>query len=173
MNTIEHLFSGPLRHGISFSRNCNIKFTWLSEVGVTIKCEWCIVALYIVHHNYVIVISWWMSSTACKLYVGHRSMVFVCCSAVQHFNSKWPMYSVLLTVHVRTVCVWRTPNKTIRHGLKDWLPSENIVGGTPVESVVSHHYPIFGTMQEYCRRLLVLPDTSHIIPLVRLVCQVS
>ena len=38
-----------------------------------------------------------------------------------------------------------------------------IVGVASVACVVSHRYPIsmvFGIMQEYCRRLLVLPDTS-------------
>ena len=35
-----------------------------------------------------------MSSTACKLYIGHRSVMFICRSAVKHFNCKWPLYSV-------------------------------------------------------------------------------
>ena len=60
------------------------------------------------------------------------------------------------------------PNKTIGHGLKDGLQSKNTktvwkkVSWLFVVCVVSHRYPIFmifGIMQEYCRRLLVLPDT--------------
>ena len=38
-----------------------------------------------------------------------------------------------------------------------------VVGVASVACVVSRRYPIsmvFGIMQEYCRRLLVLPDTS-------------
>ena len=38
-----------------------------------------------------------------------------------------------------------------------------VVGIACVVCIVSRHYPIFiifGIMQEYCRRLLVLPDTS-------------
>ena len=64
------------------------------------------------------------------------------------------------------------PNKTIGHGLKDCLLSENtkkfleegklVVGVASVVCVVSHRCPIFmifGILQEYCMRLLVLPDT--------------
>ena len=63
-------------------------------------------------------------------------------------------------------------NKAIGHGLKDCLPSENtktfwrggkLVGVASVACVVSRRYPIFmifGIIQEYCMRLLVLPDTS-------------
>ena len=66
----------------------------------------------------------------------------------------------------------RTPNKTIGHGLKDCLLSENaqnfleegklVVGTASVACVVSRRCPIFmifGILREYCRRLLVLPDT--------------
>ena len=63
------------------------------------------------------------------------------------------------------------PNKTIGHGLKDWLPSENtktfwkgkfVVGVASVACVVSRRCPIFmvfGILQEYCRMLQVLPNT--------------
>ena len=47
-----------------------------------------------------------------------------------------------------------------------------IVGGASVACVVSPRYPVsmvFGIMQEYCRRLLVLPDTPCILPSVELV----
>ena len=66
----------------------------------------------------------------------------------------------------------RTPNKTIGHGLKDCLPSEKyqnfleegklVVGVASVACVVSRRCPIFmifGILQEYCRKLQVLPDT--------------
>ena len=29
-----------------------------------------------------------------ELHVEHRSVVFICCSVVEHFNCKWPLYSV-------------------------------------------------------------------------------
>ena len=48
-----------------------------------------------------------------------------------------------------------------------------VVGGASVACVVSHRYPIsmvFGIMQEYCKRLLVLPDTSmYTLPSVEFV----
>ena len=60
---------------------------------------------YLVLCNYIVVISWWMNSAACKLYIGCISVVFIRCSAVECFNCNWPLYSVLLTVGVRTVCL--------------------------------------------------------------------
>ena len=60
----------------------------------------------------------------------------------------------------------RVPKETFELGFKDCLQSENfldegkLVGGG---SAVSCRYLIFkilGIMQKYCRRLLVLPDTS-------------
>ena len=62
----------------------------------------------------------------------------------------------------------RTPKETIGQGLKDCFLSGNtktfwkkvslLVGGASVVCVVSHRYQIFfDIMQEYCRRLLVLP----------------
>ena len=85
-------YSGWLVHGSQFS-NCNITLTWLTEVGVTIKSKWGIVASYIVLCNCITILLR-MSSTACKLYIGHRSMVFICRSVVEHFNCKWSLYSV-------------------------------------------------------------------------------
>ena len=75
-NKVMH--SGRLRHGIQFSRNRNVKLTWVPEVGVIVKCKWCIVAFYVIYMlcNYIIVKSWWMNSPACKLYVGRRSVLF-------------------------------------------------------------------------------------------------
>ena len=51
---------------------------------------------------------------------------------------------------------------TIREDQNFLEEGKLIVGGASVACVVSHGYPIsmvFGIMQEYCRRLLVLPDT--------------
>ena len=66
-------------------------------------------------------------------------------------------------------------NRTIGHGLKDCLPSEYqnflekgkqlVVGVSSVACVVSRHCPIFmifGILQEYCRKLLVLPPTNTV-----------
>ena len=67
-------------------------------------------------------------------------------------------------------------NKIFRHGLKDCLPSENaklleggklVVGVACVACIMSCHFSnIFGIMQEYSRRLLVL---QYILPSVELV----
>ena len=65
-------------------------------------------------------------SSACEVHVGHRSMVFIYPSAVEHLTIKRPLYSLLLIVHVRTVSRQnRTPKKTTGHRLKDCLPSED------------------------------------------------
>ena len=48
---------------------------------------------------------------------------------------------------------------TIREYQNFLEESKLVVGVACVACVVSRHFPIFGIMQEYCRRLLVLPDT--------------
>ena len=66
----------------------------------------------------------------------------------------------------------RTPNKTIGHGSKDCFTvgeyqnfleeGKLVVGVASVACVVSRRCPLFmcfGILQEYCRRLQVLPDT--------------
>ena len=69
----------------------------------------------------------WMSFVAFELYVGHRSMVFICCSAVEHFNCKWPLYSVTANCACENcLCRGRTEKHQIRHGsmlrgVKDWV----------------------------------------------------
>ena len=57
------------------------------------------VAFYVVLCDYIVVTSWWMNSAASKLYVGHRSVVFICCLAAER------LYSVMPTVRVRIICV--------------------------------------------------------------------
>ena len=75
----------------------------------------------------------------------------------------------MLTVRVRTVCA-KAEQKNTKQNNQTWLAiRENfleegklVVCGASVACVVSHRYPIFmifGIIQEYCRRLLVLPDT--------------
>jgi len=46
-----------------------------------------------------------MISTASKLYVRHRSIVFVCHSAAERFNWQVTFYSLLPTMRIRTVCL--------------------------------------------------------------------
>ena len=117
-----------------------------------------------------------MNSAACKLYVERRSVVSISRSAIERFNFKCPLYSVKPTVHVRTVCVEaeqknaKQNNRTWFEGLLTIREYQNfleegkfVLCSASVACVVSHHYPIFmifGILQEYCRRVLVLPDTS-------------
>ena len=57
---------------------------------------------------------------------------------------------------------WNSPLLTIREYQNFLEECKLIVGGASVACVVYYRYPIsmvFGIMQEYCRRLLVLPDT--------------
>ena len=86
---------------------------------------------------------------------------------------------LLPTVYVRTVCVdaeqknaklnnwtWLNGLLTIGEHQNFLEEGKSIVGGASVACVVSYRGPIvtvFGIMQEYCRRLLVLPDTSTYI----------
>ena len=80
------------------------------------------------------------------------------------------------TVCVRIVCV-EAEQKNAKQNNQTWLEGlltvreyqsfldegKLVVGVASVECVVSHNYQIymiFGIMQEYCRRLLVPPDTS-------------
>ena len=117
-----------------------------------------------------------MNSAACKLNVGRISVTFICHSVGGGFNCKWRLYSILHTVHVRAVYVeaeQKNPkqnNRTWLEGLltireyQTFLEGGKLVAGVAsVACIVSHRYPIsivFGFMQEYCRRLQVLPDTS-------------
>ena len=51
------------------SHNCSVKLTWLTELGVTVKCMRGIIAFYVGLCHYIIVVTPWMSSATCKLYV--------------------------------------------------------------------------------------------------------
>ena len=79
------------------------------------------------------------------------------------------------TVRVRTVCA-EAERKNAEQNNQTWLErllttreyqnfleeGKLVVCGASVACIVSHRYPIFmifGIVQEYCRRLLVLPDT--------------
>ena len=76
---------------------------------------------------------------------------------------------------MRTVCV-EAEQKNAKESNRSWLEGlltvreypnfleegKLVVGVGSVVCVVSHHCPIFmifGILQEYCRRLVVLPDT--------------
>ena len=88
-------------------------------------------------------------------------------------------------MHVRTVCVeaeqknakqnnstWLQGLLTITEYLKFLEEGKLVVRVGSVACIVSHCYPIsmvFGIMQVYCRRLLVLPDTSMYTTSVELV----
>ena len=47
-------------------------------------------------------------------------MVFICRSAVVHFNFKWPFYSVMPTVRVGTVCT-EAEQKNAKQNNRTWL----------------------------------------------------
>ena len=120
--------------GFNFSHNhnvhnCNVKLTWLTELGVTVKCEWGVrgflrrpLRLYRCH---ILVFEF------CGLYAVRRTqkrglylpfsscafqlqVTFLLCNADRSRGE--------LFVPRRSR---RTPNKTIGHGLKDCLQSEN------------------------------------------------
>ena len=73
---------------------------------------------------------------------------------------------------MRTVCV-KAEQKNPKQSNRSWLEGlltireyqnfleegKLVVGVASVACVVSRHCPIFGILHEYCRRLLVLPDT--------------
>ena len=80
---------------------------------------------------------------------------------------------------MRTVCV-KAEQKNAKQNNQTWLgglltireyqnfleEGKLVVGGASVACVVSCQHPIFmifGIKQEYCRRLLVLPDSSMYI----------
>ena len=71
--TLHHL--GPIRHGIQYLSDRNIKVMWLTEVGITTKCEGGIVTFYIVLYD-IILKSPWISSLAREMYSEHPSMGF-------------------------------------------------------------------------------------------------
>ena len=94
---------------------------------------------------------------------------------VERFKFKWSLYSVVPTVRMRTVCV-EAEQKNTKQSNRSWLEGlltvrkyknfleegKLVVGVASVVCVVSRRCPIFmifGIFQEYCRRLLVLPDT--------------
>ena len=79
-------------------------------------------------------------------------------------------------MRMKTVC-FEAEQKSAKQNNRSWLEGlltvreyrnlleegKLVVGLASVVCVVSHCRPIFmifGTLQEYCRRLLVLPDTS-------------
>ena len=81
----------------------------------------------------------------------------------------------MATVRMRTVCV-EAEQKNAKQNNRTWLEGlltvrecqnfleegELVVGVASVVCVMSSRCPIFmifGILQEYCRRLLVLPDT--------------
>ena len=76
----------------------------------------------------------------------------------------------MMTVRMRTVCV-EAEQKNAKQNNRSWLEGlltvrecQNFLeeGVASVACVVSSRCPIFmifGILQEYCRRLLVLPDT--------------
>ena len=81
----------------------------------------------------------------------------------------------MLTVCVRTVCV-EAEQKNTKQNNQSWLEGlltvreyqncleegKLVVGVASIASVVSRHCPIFmifGILQEYCKRLLLLSDT--------------
>ena len=83
---------------------------------------------------------------------------------------------ILPTVHLRIVCI-KAEQKNTKQNNRTWLEGlltiteyqhfleegKLVVGVASVMCIVTYRYPIFmifGIMQEYCRRLLVLPDTS-------------
>ena len=78
----------------------------------------------------------------------------------------------MATVRMRTVCV-EAEQKNAKQNNRSWLEGlltvreyqnfleegKLVVGVASVACVVSRRCPIFMILQEYCRRLLVLPDT--------------
>ena len=85
------------------------------------------VDFYIVACDYIVFISPWMSFVAFELYVGHRSVVFICRSAVvEHFDCKWPLYSVTANrAWENCLCQGRTEEHQTKQMDMDCLPSEN------------------------------------------------
>ena len=124
---------------------------------------------YIMLCDYIVVIASQMTSVACKLYA--------CCSVVECFNCKWPLYSVTAG-HAYENCLCQEEqknaklyNQTCFKGLLIIIEYQNflekgklIVSGASVVCIVSHRCPIFmvyGILKKYCRRMLViLPDIS-------------
>ena len=82
------------------------------------------------------------------------------------------LYSVVPIVCMRTICV-EAEQKNAKGNSRSWLEGlltvreyqnfleegKLVVGVASVAFVVSRRCPIFGILQEYCRRLLVLPGT--------------
>ena len=86
------IHSGWLRQGIQFSCNCNIKVSWLSEVGITIKYKWGIIAFYIVLYDYIVLKYshvWALQSVT----TWHANMLYIC--LIQRLNRKWPLHFLL------------------------------------------------------------------------------
>ena len=97
-----------------------------------------------------------MSFSAFKLYVRHRSVVFICRTVVESCSTVSDLCTLLLpTVCVRTVCVdaeqknAKLNNQTWLNGLltigehQNFLEGKSNVGGASVACVVSHLCPIF------------------------------
>ena len=108
-----------------------------------------------------------MSFAAFKMYVGHRSLVFICRSVIERFSDLCTL--LLPTVCVRTVCV-NVEQKNAKLNNRTWLNGlltigehqkfleggKFINGGASVACVVSHRCPGFW----HHVGILVLPDTS-------------
>ena len=99
---------------------------WLTEVGMTVKCKWVIVASNIVLCNYIVVISPWMSSTACKIYRTQK------CGLYMPFSGWALQLQVTFVLCECRPCIWELfvskrnrimPKETIRS--RNCLPSEN------------------------------------------------
>ena len=142
-------------------------------MGGAIKCKLVIVDFYIMLCNYIVIISPWMSFAAFKLYVGHRSVVFICRSAVECFNCKWPLYSVTAD-RARKNCLCRCgteERQTKQSNKAQWIAyhqrTPKLSGRRQaycfcsVRSVspLSTIFMVFGIVKEYCSRLLFLPDS--------------
>ena len=98
----------------------NVKLTWLTEVGIAIKCKrvWWVSISY----SATILLSysheWVLGPLNC--YIRHRSVVFISRSAVERFNYKRPLYSVCCSMCMGTVCV-EAERKNAKLNNRTWL----------------------------------------------------
>ena len=97
-----HAFSGRLRHG------CNSKMR-ARYSGFLRRPLW-------LYHCHSPVFEF------CSLYAVRRMQKhgFICCSAVEPFNFKWPLYSVMPTIRVRTVFA-EAEQKNVKQNNRTWL----------------------------------------------------
>ena len=105
------IHSGQLRQGIQFSCNCNIKVTWLPEVGVTIKYKWgimhsilcCTITLFSNIPMYEL-----FSQFTC---IRDTQTCIIC--LIQRLNRKWPLHFLLselpmMLCVVPSFCTWHS-----------------------------------------------------------------